>query len=76
MPEEITIEDEIKKLLERKPFVPFYISLTSGERYEVTERHQLAIGSGSTVALIHPREGITILRKNQIVAVDAPERAQ
>ncbi len=72
MSEEINFEGEILKLMEREPFVLFTIRLTSGDHYEVTDPHRVALG-GSTVVVVHPRSGISFFRKNQIVAVDAPE---
>jgi hypothetical protein len=74
MPEEINFENELIRLLDREPFVPFFISLTSGERYEVGNPRSVAIG-GSVVAILGEKTGLVFFRKNKIVAVDAPEPA-
>jgi hypothetical protein len=76
MAEEINLEDEIKRLLRREPFVPFFVRLTSGERLEVASPYQMAIGDGNTVAIMRPRAGGIFIRQNQIVAVDTPEPAR
>jgi hypothetical protein len=73
MSEEISFEDELMRLLDITPFQPFSLVLTSGDRYEMTERHDVAIKKNSnTVVVLHPKTGLSFLRKNQIVAVDAP----
>lgn len=74
MAEEMNLEGEVEKLLDRGPFHPFTIVLTSGDRYEVTGPRGLAFG-GNVVVVVHPRTGISFFRRNQIVAVDAPEPA-
>jgi hypothetical protein len=68
MSEQINFEDELRKYARAIPFFPFEIVVTSGDRYEVTDPLQLAIG-GNSVALLLPRTGIKLFRKNQIVAV-------
>jgi hypothetical protein len=45
MSETTNIVADIKKLLDRKPFIPFSIILNTGERYEVVGPHRLAIGA-------------------------------
>jgi hypothetical protein len=75
MPEQINFEEELKNALDRRPFAPFFITLTSGERLEITERHQVAIGEGNTMAVLKPRAGGIFIRKNQVVSIDVPEMA-
>ena len=73
MSESIHFEDELMRLLDGTPFQPFTIILTRGDRYEITERHDVAIKKDSgTVVVLHPKTGMSFFRKNQIVAVDAP----
>ncbi len=72
--EKIDFESELIKLLDREPFHPFSITLTSGERYAITADRQVALG-GNTVVVVLPKTGIQFFRKNQIVSVDVPEPA-
>ena len=74
MSEELNFDDEIIKLLDTDPFHPFSLVLSSGDRYEVTDPHRVAMGM-NVVILVHPRSGVLFLRKTQIVAVDVPEAA-
>lgn len=74
MSEDISFEDELKKALDRDPFVPFTIVLTSGDRYEVIDPFTVAIG-GSTVVVLPPKSTHVFFRKNQIVAVEVHEPA-
>lgn len=72
MAEDIGILDEIRGLLDRRPFHPFVIVMSSGDRYEVTERHQLAIGT-SVIVFLPPKSASIYLRSNQISSVEALE---
>jgi hypothetical protein len=74
MPEEISIRDEIERALERTPFQPFIIRLTSGDQYEVTRRLQAAVG-GNVMVLLHRDLPSIYIRLNQIVAVEIPAPA-
>lgn len=69
MAKEITITGEIIKMLDRTPFHPFTIILTSGDRFRVTERHQIAVGQ-SVVILIPPNSTSIYMRANQIAALE------
>jgi hypothetical protein len=67
--EDIDIVGEIEKALDRQPFQPFVIVATSGDRYEVTGRHEVAVGKA--VVIILPPDSTSIyLRTNQLVAVE------
>ena len=69
MAEDISITEEIEKALDRRPFQPFSIVVTSGDRYEVTGRHQVAVGK--QVVIVLPPDSTSIyLRTNQVVAVE------
>ncbi|HMB95142.1 MAG TPA: hypothetical protein VKK61_03805, partial [Tepidisphaeraceae bacterium] len=71
MAEEMNFDDEIRHLLKRKPFVPFFVDLRNGERIKVADSHQMAIiESNNTVAILHPRPDGIFVRKDQIVGVD------
>ncbi|HET6248850.1 MAG TPA: hypothetical protein VFE47_14225 [Tepidisphaeraceae bacterium] len=80
MPEELKFDAELQKWMSADPFVPFSLIFTSGDRYPITdpgmafhESLQLAIGHTALV-LIMPRQGIQLVRKNQITAVHVHER--
>jgi hypothetical protein len=51
MSEQIGLRDELIKLLDGEPFVPFQIVMSSGERHSVTRPHSVAVGSSSMVVL-------------------------
>ena len=67
--EDISITEEIEKALDRRPFQPFVIVATSGDRYEVTGRHQVAVGK-QVVIILPPDQTSIYLRTNQLVAVE------
>ena len=69
MAESINIVEEIEKALDRRPFQPFVIVATSGDRYEVTGRHQAAVGK-QVVIIIPPDQSSIYLRTDQLVAVE------
>jgi hypothetical protein len=74
MPEEISIREEIDRALDRVPFAPFVIRLTSGDQYEVSRRTQAAVG-GNVMVLLHRDLPSIYIRLNQIVAVEIPTPA-
>jgi hypothetical protein len=67
--EDISITEEIEKALDRRPFQPFSIVVSSGDRYEVTGRHQVAVGK-QVVIILPPDSTSVYLRTNQVVAVE------
>jgi hypothetical protein len=71
-PERIDFEDEMRRCANAIPFVPFDIVTTSGDRYAVSERLQLAM-AGTAIVLVLPKTGIQVLRKNQITALHVHE---
>lgn len=71
-PEQIDFEDELRRYLNAVPFVPFDLVTTSGDRYEVQERLQVAMG-GTAIVLVLPKTGIQLIRKNQITALHVRE---
>ena len=67
--EQIDFETELRRYARAEPFMPFDIVVTSGDRYEVTGRHQVAVGKA--VVIILPPDSTSIyLRTNQLVAVE------
>ena len=73
-PEEISIINELERLLDRRPFMPFTIVIDSGNRYEVTGRHDVAIGR-SVLVLLGPNSPSIHLRTNSISALEDPHPA-
>ncbi|HEX4054859.1 MAG TPA: hypothetical protein VHX86_11390 [Tepidisphaeraceae bacterium] len=71
-PEQIDFEDELRRYANAVPFVPFDVVMASGDRYEVQERLQIAMG-GTAIVLVLPRTGIQVIRKNQITALHVRE---
>lgn len=68
--DDISIPGEIERLLDERPFKPFTVVTTSGDRYPITRKHAVAIG-GSIVMLITPAAKTSIyLRTNQIVGLE------
>jgi hypothetical protein len=61
----------IREVLNRDPFQPFRIILTSGDRFNVTDP-SLAVMMESQVFLAEPRsDHFHILRPNQIAAIES-----
>jgi hypothetical protein len=71
-PKQLDFEDELRRHARAIPFVPFEIVTASGDRYEVQESLQLAMGN-SAVVLVLPKTGIQVVRKNQITAIHVHE---
>ena len=67
--DELTVEGELQRLLHAEPFEPFTISLTSGERFEVRSPDLIIGQNVATLAISAARS--TVIRKNQIVAIDS-----
>jgi hypothetical protein len=67
--EEITLIQELERLLDRRPFRSFSIIMESGKRYEVTGRHQVAIGQ-NVVVLLGPNSPSVHLRRNSISSLE------
>ena len=67
--------ESLKELLDRDPFVPFRIVLTSGKEYEITNPHLVALGE-SQITVYPPRsDKWSILRLNQIASLDVGQAA-
>jgi hypothetical protein len=60
----------IRELLRARPFRPFRIVVTEGDRYDVVHRFLVAIGK-SQLFYCHPRsDRVSQIRLNQIVSAD------
>jgi hypothetical protein len=67
--------EALKELLDRDPFVPFTITLTSGERFQIRNPHLVALGE-TMISLFYPRsDWFAILRANQISSFESLESA-
>jgi hypothetical protein len=71
-PEQISFDDELRKYVLAVPFVSFEIVTTSGDRYEITDNVQVAIGT-TTIGAMLPKTGFQLIRKNQITALHVHE---
>lgn len=60
----------IRDLLERVPFHLFRIVLTSGDRYEITDPHLIAIGESQIFYCYSRSDRFSFIRINQIAAID------
>jgi hypothetical protein len=73
MSEQISLREELIRLLDGEPFAPFEIVMGSGDRYRVSDPHSVAVGRD----IIHvlPRiGGSSVLRFNQINALNIRKR--
>jgi hypothetical protein len=61
---------QIQELLDRDPFVPFQVVMTSEDKYVVTSPHMLLLGK-TLVFYCFPRsDRLAWLRYNQVAAVE------
>lgn len=67
--------EAIKELLNKDPFEPFRISLTSGEGFDVRHPDLVAVGESVVHVLFPKSDRFAILRSNQIASVQAIEKA-
>jgi hypothetical protein len=67
--------DALTELLDRNPFIPFRIVLTSGQSFDITNPHLVA--TGATMITIYPARSdrFAMLRLNQIASFESLERA-
>ena len=69
------MREEILDHLNREPFVPFRIVLTSGQGFDVTNPNLVAVGE-SILHVMYPRsDRYAILRMNQIASLEILETA-
>jgi hypothetical protein len=65
--------DRLKQLLDKEPFQPFKVILTSGGAYQVLSPYQVAIGE-TQLDYYYPRSNRSAtIRINQIVAFETTE---
>jgi hypothetical protein len=67
--------ESIRELLDRDPFVPFRIVLTSGKEYQINDPHLVAIGQ-TLINIFAPRsDNWSELRLSQISSIDIGQAA-
>jgi hypothetical protein len=67
--------EALQEVLDREPFVPFRIVLTSGDRYEIQDPHLVSMRQ-SLINVFYPRsDRFAILRMNQVASLEALEQA-
>ncbi len=67
--------DELKELLRRQPFEPFRIVINSGDRYEVQNPQNVALGQAK-LGIFPPGTDLWIvLRLNQIISLESAGQA-
>ncbi len=63
------------EILEKEPFQPFRIVMTSGDKYDILNPHLVAVGE-SQLTLYYPRsDRFAMLRMNQIAAFEGLQAA-
>ena len=65
--------DDLKDWLDKEPFVPFRIVVTSGTGYEVTSPYQVAIGQTQFDCYFPKSDRKATVRLNQLVAFETLE---
>ena len=69
MGEQISLREEVDRMVDREPFIPFTIVMASGDRFEVVDPHQIA--TGENVIIILPRQAPHVfIRWNQVSSVE------
>jgi hypothetical protein len=69
------VEKTLLELLDKEPFRPFRIVLTSGDRYEVSNPHLVAIGDSEIFYCYPQTDRFVYIRKSQIAALEALQAA-
>ena len=69
------MREELIEHLERDPFIPFRIILTSGQGYDIMNPHLVAVGE-SLMHVMQPKSNrYAILRLNQVASLAVLETA-
>jgi len=67
--------EQIRGYLVRKPFRPFRIVTTSGDRYDVLSPHEVAVAQSYLFYAFPKSDRSAHIRLNQIVALETMEPA-
>src|SRR5690348_10569912 len=72
MSERINVRTEIEERIDRDPFDPFVIVMSSGHRYRIEDPGEVVVGDEAIVILPFRRGGHSVLTSTQISSVDVP----
>ncbi|MGN6370392.1 MAG: hypothetical protein ACTHN5_19225 [Phycisphaerae bacterium] len=67
-------DDVIDELRHRDPFAPFYIVMSSGDRYLIDDPFMMVVTANEIIYVVPRSERIARLRKSQIAAIEELER--
>jgi hypothetical protein len=70
------MKEHILELLDRDPFVPFRIVLTSGQGFDVHNPHLVAMGESTINVYFQKSDRYATLRLNQVASTELLEIAQ
>ncbi len=69
------MKDQLIEMLNREPFVPFRIVMTSGHEHEVVNPNLVAVGESQINVYAPKSDRYVILRLNQIAALHVAQAA-
>ena len=65
----------LDEMINRDPFVPFRIVLTSGKKYRIANPNLVAIGESQMTVYAPKSDDWSILRMNQIASIEVTQSA-
>lgn len=69
------MKEELIEHLRRDPFVPFRITVTSGQGYEITNPQLVALGESLMHVMVPKSDRYSVLRLNQLASIELLEAA-
>jgi hypothetical protein len=66
-------DEIIDELRRRDPFVPFFVVMSSGDRYLIDDPFMVVVTSNEIIYVVPRSERIMRLRKSQVVAIEELE---
>ncbi|HXE54808.1 MAG TPA: hypothetical protein VN541_17440 [Tepidisphaeraceae bacterium] len=66
--------DHIRELLERNPFIPFRIQLSSGDQIDITQRHSVAV-MRMEIFVVLPDDRWKFISLRQIASIETLQAA-
>ena len=72
---DLYMRQTLTKILDRDPFQPFRIIMTSGDRHEINNAHLVALGQTQLTAYYPRSDRFAVLRLNQLAAIETLESA-
>jgi hypothetical protein len=69
------MKEQLQELLERDPFIPFKVIMTSGHEYEVANPHLVALAESQIILCVPRSDRYHVLRMNQIASFDVAQAA-